>query len=52
MQNTLLSRKDRDRPDQRRWVLSMRQYELMVILDPEVDERTVDFDQEGGGWWW
>src|SRR5690625_551739 len=38
---TLLSRKDRDRLVQRRWVPSMRQYELMIILDPEVDERTV-----------
>ena len=38
---TLLSRRDRDRQDQRRWVISMRQYELMVILDPELDERTV-----------
>ena len=23
------------------WVISMRQYELMVILDPETEERTV-----------
>src|SRR5437763_2993049 len=37
----LLSRKDRDRSDQRRWVPSMRHYELMVILDPELEERTV-----------
>jgi small subunit ribosomal protein S6 len=27
--------------DQRRRVHSMRQYELMVILDPELDDRTV-----------
>ena len=28
------------------WVISMRQYELMVILDPETDERTVDTSLE------
>jgi small subunit ribosomal protein S6 len=54
---TLLSRRDRDRSVQRRWVLRMRQYELMVILDPELEERTVapSLDQflnvirQGGG---
>jgi small subunit ribosomal protein S6 len=38
---TLLSRNDRDREDQRRWVMSLRQYEIMIILDPEIEERTV-----------
>ena len=28
------------------WVISMRQYELMVILDPETEERTVDTSLE------
>ena len=37
----LLSRNDRGRQVQRRWVLRMRHYELMVILDPELEERTV-----------
>ena len=26
---------------QRRWVFRMRHYELMVILDPDIEERTV-----------
>ena len=26
---------------QRRWVARMRHYELMVILDPDIEERTV-----------
>ncbi|ENO18376.1 30S ribosomal protein S6 [Schaalia cardiffensis F0333] len=38
---TLLSRTVRDRKDHRRWVLTVRNYELMVILDPSIDERTV-----------
>ena len=38
---TLLSRRDRDRLDQRRWVFRMRQYEMMIIVDPEVDDRQV-----------
>src|SRR6476469_8109358 len=36
----------RDRQDRRRWVRSMRQYELMVILDPETEERTVGTSME------
>ncbi len=36
----------RDRQDQRRWVRSMRQYELMVILDPETEERSVGTTME------
>lgn len=28
------------------WVISMRQYELMVILDPETEERTVSTSLE------
>jgi small subunit ribosomal protein S6 len=27
--------------DRRRWVISMRQYELMIILDPDLEERTI-----------
>ena len=37
----LLLRKDRSRLARRRWVLYMREYELMVILEPSIDERTV-----------
>src|SRR3990170_2614050 len=37
----LLPRRDRGREVQRRWVVRMRHYELMVILDPDVEERTV-----------
>jgi len=37
----LLLRKYRDRLAQRRWV-HMRAYELMVLIDPEVDDRTVE----------
>ena len=44
--STLLSRKDRDRIDQRRWVPSMRHYEIMVILEPETDERTINASLE------
>jgi small subunit ribosomal protein S6 len=38
----LLLRKDRSRSARRRWVLSMREYELMVIINPEVEDRAVD----------
>ena len=38
---TLLPRKDRGRRVHRRWVLSLRRYEVMVILDPDLEERTV-----------
>ena len=37
----LLSRRDRGRRVHRRWMRSMRNYELMVILDPDLEERTV-----------
>jgi small subunit ribosomal protein S6 len=37
----LLSRNDRDREVHRRWMFGMRNYELMVILDPDLEERTV-----------
>jgi small subunit ribosomal protein S6 len=37
----LLLRIARDRLARRRWV-HMRAYELMVLIDPEVDERTVE----------
>jgi small subunit ribosomal protein S6 len=37
----LLSRRDRDRQVHRRWIPLMRNYELMVILDPDLEERTV-----------
>src|SRR5664279_4281333 len=54
---TLLPRRARGRLVQRRWVTRMRHYELMVILDPELEERTVapSLDQflnvvrQGGG---
>src|SRR5688500_3517613 len=37
----LLPRKDRGRRVQRRWV-ALRAYEVMVILDPSLEERTVE----------
>src|SRR6266568_4588878 len=38
---TLLPRKSRGRSVRRRWVTHMRQYEVMVILDPDLDERSI-----------
>src|SRR5690242_3230863 len=38
----LLPRRDRGRQVRRRWSSRMRRYEVMVILDPELDERTVE----------
>jgi small subunit ribosomal protein S6 len=38
---TLLLQMCCSRQDQRRWGFSMRNYELMVILDPELEERTI-----------
>ena len=36
---TLLSRRDRDRDSPQEVGTDMRHYELMVILDPEIEER-------------
>src|SRR5580704_613687 len=38
---TLLSRKDRDRVSPEEAVKRMRRYEMMIILDPSLEERTV-----------
>jgi small subunit ribosomal protein S6 len=39
--SALLPRKDRGRPSPKEVEIAMRSYELMVILDPDLEERTV-----------